>query len=156
MLKSRCGKYTGSSSNPTGRLVVGFVDRESFLGRVYEKQKRTSVFYSVANSYSTDEVLEQLKAVGFSKFEIKQTIFHDPRKMRSVEVMKNGHGEGAFVVLAASKNRKSIGDLAKAFIEVDTIISQSKFTGNHRFAGGYPVFSECNLCVLSSSTWIVA
>jgi len=88
---------------PTGRLVVGFVDRESFLGRVYEKQKRTSVFYSVANFYSTDEVLYQLKAVGFSKFETKQTIFHDPRKMRSVEAMKNGHGEGAFVVLAASK-----------------------------------------------------
>jgi SAM-dependent methyltransferase len=88
---------------PTGRLVVGFVDRESFPGRVYEKQKRSSVFYSVANFYSTHEVLDQLKAVGFSKSETKQTIFHDPRKMRSVEAMKNGHGEGAFVVLAASK-----------------------------------------------------
>jgi SAM-dependent methyltransferase len=88
---------------PTGRLVVGFVDRESFLGRVYEKQKRSTVFYSVANFYCTDEVLDQLKAAGFSKFDTKQTIFHDPRKIRSVEAMKNGHGEGAFVVLTASK-----------------------------------------------------
>jgi SAM-dependent methyltransferase len=88
---------------PTGRLVVGFVDRESFLGQVYEKQKRRSVFYSVAKFYSAHEVLDQLKAVGFNKFETKQTIFHDPRKIRGVEAMKNGHGEGAFVILAASK-----------------------------------------------------
>jgi SAM-dependent methyltransferase len=91
---------------PTGRLVVGFVDRKSFLGPVYERRKRGSVFYSVANFYSTEELVRHLIAAGFSKFEFRQTIFHDLQKIRKVEAIKKGHGEGAFVVVAVSKNQK--------------------------------------------------
>jgi len=89
---------------PTGRLIVGFVDRESFLGRVYERRKHGNVFYSVANFYSTEELLRRLKTAGFRKFESKQTVFHDLHKIRNIEAIKNGYGEGAFVVVAASKN----------------------------------------------------
>jgi SAM-dependent methyltransferase len=91
---------------PTGRLVVGFVDRKSFLGPVYERRKRGSVFYSVADFYSTEELVRLLTAAGFSKFEFRQTIFHDLQKIRKVEAIKKGHGEGAFVVVAASKNQE--------------------------------------------------
>jgi SAM-dependent methyltransferase len=88
---------------PSGRLVVGFIDRESFLGRVYEQRKPDSVFYSVAHFYSTEELLRHLMSVGFSRFDLRQTIFHDLRKIRNVEPIKEGYGEGAFVAVAASK-----------------------------------------------------
>jgi SAM-dependent methyltransferase len=91
---------------PTGRLVLGFVDGKSFLGPVYERRKSGSVFYSVADFYSTDELVCLLTAAGFSKFELRQTIFHDLQAIRKVETIKKGHGEGAFVVLAASKNQE--------------------------------------------------
>jgi SAM-dependent methyltransferase len=88
---------------PTGRLVIGFIDRESFLGRAYDNRKASNVFYSVADFYSTEELLHHLKFVGFSTFDLMQTIFHDPRRIRKMEAVKRGYGEGAFVVVAASK-----------------------------------------------------
>jgi SAM-dependent methyltransferase len=88
---------------PTGRLVIGFIDRASFLGRAYEERKSRNAFYLVANFYSTDELLRLLKFVGFSKFDVRQTIFHDLRRMSNTEAIKEGYGEGAFVALAASK-----------------------------------------------------
>jgi SAM-dependent methyltransferase len=88
---------------PTGRLVIGFVDRESLLGRIYQERKSGNAFYSVANFYSTDELLNLLKSAGFNKFDLRQTIFHDLLSVRNVEATKQGYGEGAFVVIAASK-----------------------------------------------------
>jgi SAM-dependent methyltransferase len=88
---------------PTGRFVIGFIDRESFLGRAYEERKLGNVFYSVAHFYSTEELLRHLKSVGFRRFHLKQTIFHDLNRIRNTEAIKEGYGEGAFVALAASK-----------------------------------------------------
>ena len=104
---------------PTGRLVIGFIDRESFLGRVYQERKPGSAFYSVATFYSTDELLSLLKSAGFSKFDFTQTIFHDLHRVKNTEAIKEGHGEGAFVVLAASKQRKIVDrlDLSAAQLE---------------------------------------
>jgi SAM-dependent methyltransferase len=89
---------------PTGQLVVGFVDRKSFLGRIYERRKRGNVFYSAAKFYSTEELVYSLQAAGFSRFEFRQTIFNDLHQLRKVEAVRNGYGEGGFVVVAASKN----------------------------------------------------
>jgi hypothetical protein len=88
---------------PIGRLVVGFVNRQGLLGRSYERRKRGNVFYSVAKFYSAEELLHSLKAAGFSKFEFRQTIFRDLPMMKKVEAVRNGYGEGGFVVVAASK-----------------------------------------------------
>lgn len=55
-----------------GKIYIGFVPRESELGRVYmEKASRGHVFYSVARFFSTDEVVKMLRECGFEVLKIK-------------------------------------------------------------------------------------
>lgn len=96
---------------PTGRPVIGFIDRESFVGCAYEERELGNVFYSVANFYSTEELQHHLKSVGFSTFDLRQIIFHPLRKIRDVEAIKEGYGEGAFVVVAASRYQGNLSRL---------------------------------------------
>ncbi|MDP8218279.1 MAG: class I SAM-dependent methyltransferase [Candidatus Theseobacter exili] len=86
-----------------GQLIIGFVDKNSSLGKLYQKNKAQSVFYSIANFYSTDEVLSYLKKTGFSEFAFRQTIFHDLREIKKVEPVINGCGKGSYVVIKAKK-----------------------------------------------------
>ncbi len=88
---------------PGGALIIGFVDRNSPIGQEYERNKENSVFYREARFFSTDELLELLKRVGFKKFEIVQTLFHRLDEINSVEPVKPGYGEGSFVVIKAVK-----------------------------------------------------
>ncbi len=82
-----------------GRLIIGIIDRESFLGRYYQKKK--SEFYKEAHLFSPPEVVTLLKKAGFKKFSFWQTIFHLPQKIKEVEKPKTGFGEGGFVVICA-------------------------------------------------------
>jgi len=86
---------------PGGYLLVGFVDRESRIGRKYETHKEESVFYSIAKFYSTREVLGYLNKAGFIEIEIVQTLFKDLKDIRVLEPVKSGYGEGSFVVIRA-------------------------------------------------------
>ncbi|MBI5827062.1 MAG: class I SAM-dependent methyltransferase [Deltaproteobacteria bacterium] len=88
---------------PGGRLIIGFIDRESPLGRVYLERKNGSVFYRDATFYSTEEVLSRLEKAGFRRFKVIQTIFHDPRGLKAAEPAKDGYGQGLFVVINAGK-----------------------------------------------------
>ncbi len=83
---------------PTGVVIVGFVDRESELGRLYLARREESKFYREASFYSTNEVVSILSRVGFGNFDFRQTIFPD----RNEEV-KDGYGEGSFIVIKAEK-----------------------------------------------------
>ncbi len=89
---------------PGGRLIMGVIDRESFLGQMYERKKHESVFYRVARFYSVGEIIGLLKEVGFEKIETCQTIFRLPEKIDAVEPLKDGYGEGGFVVISAKKH----------------------------------------------------
>lgn len=40
-----------------GQLIIGFVDKDSPIGRLYQKRKKESVFYKIATFYSVDEVI---------------------------------------------------------------------------------------------------
>ena len=60
----------------TGHFIVGFVDSDSLLGKLYEKKKRDSKFYRIATFYSVDEIVLNLKRAGFVHFNVVQTIFH--------------------------------------------------------------------------------
>ena len=42
---------------PKGRFIIGLIDRDSLLGRLYEKNKKNNEFYRFATFYSVDEVL---------------------------------------------------------------------------------------------------
>lgn len=96
-------KETYRVLNPSGFLIVGFIDKNSLIGKLYERNKQKSVFYRHAHFYSTDEVISYLKKEGFKDFEILQTIFHDLSEINEVEPTKRGYGEGSFVVIKAMK-----------------------------------------------------
>ena len=89
--------------NPGGTFVVGFVDRESFLGRFYESRKEKSPFYRNARFFSAQEVADLMSDAGFSALQFRQTLFHLPENIKSTEPVISGHGEGGFVVISGCK-----------------------------------------------------
>lgn len=89
-----------------GCILVGFIDRESSLGKVYEKRKQDNEFYQNATFLSVDEVVHHLKQVGFRDFVFRQTIFQNPTEMKEADPVRSGYGEGSFVVVRATKPLK--------------------------------------------------
>ncbi|MDD2761436.1 MAG: class I SAM-dependent methyltransferase [Methylomonas sp.] len=87
---------------PGGRLVIGFIDRESALGQDYLAHQAESVFYREATFYSADEVDRLLLETGFSIDGWGQTLFRPLAEIREIEALRAGRGQGAFVVVAAS------------------------------------------------------
>ncbi|GAI74242.1 unnamed protein product, partial [marine sediment metagenome] len=88
---------------PGGYLIIGFVDRDSSLGKLYQQHKENSLFYKIATFYSTKEVVYNLSKVGFKEFDFRQTIFHGLNEIKDVEPAKEDYGEGSFVVIRARK-----------------------------------------------------
>jgi len=86
-----------------GVIIVGFVDKESIVGREYEAHKSESIFYKTATFYSTNRVVSILKEVGFKNFHFVQTVFHSLNEVKDVEEIRNGYGKGSFVVIRAKK-----------------------------------------------------
>ncbi len=84
-----------------GKVVLGIIDKESFLGKLYQKKK--SIFYQEAKFFSVKEVVDLLKETGFSQFSYYQTIFKLPDKINSVEMPQKDFGKGGFVVIAGEK-----------------------------------------------------
>ena len=84
---------------PGGAIIIGFVDRISPLGQTYQKYKDENVFYREASFYSTDETIFYLAKVGFKAFAFTQTIFRQLSEIDSLEPVKEGYGEGSFVVV---------------------------------------------------------
>lgn len=98
-------KKTFSEANrilqPEGFIVIGFIDKESELGKTYLQNRNKSHFYKIAKFYSAQEVLSLLAETGFDNFQIKQTIFPGENNTQRIE---NGFGSGSFVVIKARKN----------------------------------------------------
>ncbi|MBE0516310.1 MAG: methyltransferase domain-containing protein [Methanophagales archaeon] len=88
---------------PDGCLVIGFIAKDSPLGTLYQQHNEESVFYHVAKFYSVDEVILHLKSTGFKSFTFTQTIFHTLREIKEVEPIKDGYGDGSFVVIKGVK-----------------------------------------------------
>ncbi|KAF5411934.1 MAG: class I SAM-dependent methyltransferase [Euryarchaeota archaeon] len=86
-----------------GSLIVGFIDKYSFLGRTYLHKKENSKFYRYARFYSVDEVMAGLRYAGFRKFEMIQTIFGGLGDITAVQSFIEGRGDGSFVVIRALK-----------------------------------------------------
>lgn len=86
-----------------GIFVIGFIDRESIIGKSYEQNKKSSVFYNIANFYAVEDVVTVLKKVKFKDFNFCQTLFHPLSILNKIETIKKGYGEGSFVVIRASK-----------------------------------------------------
>ncbi|MDD2605049.1 MAG: class I SAM-dependent methyltransferase [Desulfobacteraceae bacterium] len=84
---------------PRGWLIVGFVDKESDLGRYYEAHRDQSRFYREATFFSTREVKDHLVAAGFRIDRIEQTLIPGDRNGRVLA----GFGQGAFVGIRGVK-----------------------------------------------------
>jgi len=95
---------------PGGCIIIGFVDRESEVGKSYVKHKEENPFYREAQFFSLDEVRCHLEEAGFGDFAFSQAIFCRPGDMREIETPKEGHGEGSFVVVRAHKQELSEAD----------------------------------------------
>jgi ubiquinone/menaquinone biosynthesis C-methylase UbiE len=88
---------------PGGRLVVGFIDRETPLGQEYLAHQSESVFYRQAVFYSAPEVERLLRDSGFAVTDWGQTLFHTLPQIREIEPLRPGRGQGSFVVVAADR-----------------------------------------------------
>lgn len=88
---------------PGGRLVIGFVDRDSALGQDYLAHQAESVFYREATFFSADEVDRLLREAGFVVDAWGQTLARPLPETWQIEALQRGHGACAFVVAAASK-----------------------------------------------------
>lgn len=86
---------------PGGPLIVGFLDKDSFVGKEYEARKQFSVFYKDATFYSPERIINELKHAGFTSLLFKQTLFRPIEEIKEPEVPKPGFGEGSFVIIKA-------------------------------------------------------
>ena len=84
-----------------GRIILGIVDKDSFLGRFYKRKK--SLFYKKARFFNVKEVTDMLRKAGFSGFSRYQTLYRLPGEMRSVHRPRRGSGRGGFVVVSGVK-----------------------------------------------------
>jgi ubiquinone/menaquinone biosynthesis C-methylase UbiE len=89
-----------------GQITIGFIDKETPLGQMYESRKNVDKFYKAAHFYSTPEIINQVGRAGFSQIRCYQTIFGLPCDNEMVYQIREGFGEGAFVAMGAIK----IGD----------------------------------------------
>jgi SAM-dependent methyltransferase len=87
-----------------GLLIIGFIDRDSALGQIYEARKETSKFYGVAKFYTVEEVKKWVQELGMSMAKTYQTLFRPLAKIYTIEPCKDGFGEGAFVAMSIKKN----------------------------------------------------
>ncbi len=85
---------------PQGEIILAIIDRNSELGKKYEKGKTESTFYRDAHFHSTEEITELLEQAGFGTFQYWQTLF---KKTSQIEQPQTGFGEGSFVVIKARK-----------------------------------------------------
>jgi ubiquinone/menaquinone biosynthesis C-methylase UbiE len=85
---------------PGGLLIVGFIDRESELGRKYNQKKVYSMFYRDATFYHVSDLVVFLTHAGFTGFSYRQTISAgEPPDL----TVREGFGDGGFVVIKAHK-----------------------------------------------------
>jgi SAM-dependent methyltransferase len=86
-----------------GRIVIGIIDRDSWLGKLYLAKKDKSNFYREARFYSVREIIELLRNNDFKNISVHQTIFNPPETLETVQYHKKGSGEGGFAVICGCK-----------------------------------------------------
>ncbi len=86
-----------------GNAILGFMDKESPLGRLYESRKATDKFYKEAHFFSPPEIASLLHQAGFGNLTFYQTILGLSGRGTATCRVRTGYGEGAFVAVGARK-----------------------------------------------------
>jgi len=84
-----------------GLIILGIIDKNSFLGKVY--QKKGSIFYKEANFFSVKELTDLLISFGFKQIKHYQTLFKLPGQIKEIQEPQKGFGKGGFVVISGMK-----------------------------------------------------
>ena len=82
---------------PGGRLIIAIIDRDSFLGKTYQKAKRS--VYANARFLRFSDVTDMLIRVGCRPPVVYQTIFTMPDQIHSIQPTEKGRGKGGFLVM---------------------------------------------------------
>lgn len=88
---------------PGGRVIIGYVDKDSRVGKVYQANKQFSTFYKEARFYNSREIRQHLEHAGFKNIEFVQTLFGELKMIDEVQDFRKGFGEGSFVVVKGEK-----------------------------------------------------
>ena len=96
-------RETSRVLKPVGHIVIGMIDADSLLGKSYEAKKGESTFYRYAHFYSVSQVVKWLTRLGFGAISTCQTIFKNTEEVTALEPVKEGYGEGGFVVIGARR-----------------------------------------------------
>lgn len=86
-----------------GCIVVGFVDRNTPLGKTYAARQQENEFYRHASFYSAEEIMDLLEQAGFSGFDAVQTVFGSLENITGEQNFRSGYGEGGFAVIKGNK-----------------------------------------------------
>jgi SAM-dependent methyltransferase len=86
-----------------GILIIGFIDRNSKMGKIYLERQSDNVFYKEATFFSVEEIAGHLHRAGFTDLTFNQTIFGTLAETAENEPVKPGHGGGSFVVIHGRK-----------------------------------------------------
>ncbi|MFO8065285.1 MAG: methyltransferase domain-containing protein [Spirochaetia bacterium] len=87
---------------PEGRIIFGFVDRDSPLGRVYQQYKDEDPFYRDATFYSAAEVIDILEKHGYTPSRTLQTVSGMLDEITEAQTPVEGYGDAGFVVIEAT------------------------------------------------------
>ncbi len=88
---------------PGAPVIIGFIDRTSTLGQYYLDHQAENVFYRDATFYSAPEVEKLLNETGFFDQTWGQTLSKPPSEIQEIEPLRDGLGDGAFVVVRATR-----------------------------------------------------
>ena len=86
-----------------GHLIIGFVDKNSPIGKLYLEHRNESLFYQDAIFFGTEEIYELLQKTGFKIEETFQTVFGKLTEIKQIQETIEGFGKGGFVVIKAIK-----------------------------------------------------
>ena len=86
-----------------GTLIIGFLDAQGEIAGSYAEKRMDSTFYRYARFWSVKELHDLIKATGFKDLSYYQTLFGGLDEIQKVQMSKEGHGEGSFVVVRAIK-----------------------------------------------------
>ncbi len=87
-----------------GTIIVAIVDKDSSIGKEYLYKKEKGGFYKNVRFFSSQEMHNMLKGVGFRVLNNYQTLFGNSiEEISKTQGFKEGFGEGGFVAIVGVK-----------------------------------------------------